>query len=659
MTERRPPGEVAAGSARPAAARETAGAGPNQQAPPLDEALLASDGCSSPRRTVLVVAAVAAWFGAELAADVSPLVAAVPIVGLVVQRRRVRRHPGAGSGWSALAVVLVGAGAFLATTGQASRALAGLESTPSGEVTGVAELVEDPRSTSGGRARRAVARLDGRHVDLRAEGGAAGALSQLRAGQRARVWGRARPVVDHGEWELGRHLVARVDAEVVEPVGGSPPLARAANRVHGWIAVGSAHLPDDVAALLHGVVVGDDRDLSPGARDDMLAAGLSHLTAVSGQNVALVLVLARPALARLGLGGRLLATLSLLGFVAVTTRGEPSVLRATAMAALAAGASAVGRPLDGVRCLAAAVTVLLLVDPLLVHRLGFQLSVAATAGMVLGAGPIADRLPGPRLLADAVGVTAAAQVAVAPLLLLAGASVPLVSLPANVVVGPLVASAMAWGVVAGPLAGLVPVLAPVAHLPTTVMLRIVLWVASEAAAAPLGVLGPVHVGAVATGVLVWLRSSARWSSRTGAATVLVALALAVPPGPPRPGHHDIGAGATVHVVGPGVVVELDGRADPASVLAATRQLGVRHVDLVVLRTPSARAGRSVEAIARRFGPAPVLSPLPAEVDGARALERPLDVTIGGVMVRVVPERGRLVVEVPAREVARAPPWSAR
>ena len=84
---------------------------------------------------------------------------------------------------------------------------------------------------------------------------------------------------------------------------------------------------------------------------------------------------------------------------ALMTRFEPSVLRASAMAALVAGTRTAGLPVSRVRVLCLAVTALLLIDPLLVRSVGFQLSTAATAAIALGAEPIAGALPGPGVAA--------------------------------------------------------------------------------------------------------------------------------------------------------------------------------------------------------------------------------------------------------------------
>src|SRR5690606_22347580 len=103
----------------------------------------------------------------------------------------------------------------------------------------------------------------------------------------------------------------------------------------------------------------------------------------------------------------------LAGF-ALLTRCEPSVVRATAMAAVAATGTVLGRPTSTLRTLALGTAGALLVDPLLVTSLGFQLSVAGSGGIVLGAHRLARVLPGPRWLTAPLAVTAAAELAVAP-----------------------------------------------------------------------------------------------------------------------------------------------------------------------------------------------------------------------------------------------------
>jgi competence protein ComEC len=194
--------------------------------------------------------------------------------------------------------------------------------------------------------------------------------------------------------------------------------------------------------------------------------------------------------------------MALLTVFAAMTRFEPSVLRASAMAACSMSALAVGRPTVGLRALTLAVTVLLLADPFLLHSVGFLLSCAASAGIALLGPPLAARVPGPRPFAEAVGVTVGAQVAVAPLLVTVFDGVPLVSVPANLVVAPFAGPLTMLGLVSGVVGGLAgDLVAAVATLPASLCASVVLAVAHGAAAVPL-VVGPAPllVAGVAGGV---------------------------------------------------------------------------------------------------------------------------------------------------------------
>ena len=112
-----------------------------------------------------------------------------------------------------------------------------------------------------------------------------------------------------------------------------------------------------------------------------------------------------------------------------------------------------GRPSSRLRVLALAVTVLLLIDPLLVHSVGFLLSVGACVGIAVLARPLTDLLPGPRGLITPLAVTMAAQVGVAPVLVPVFGGVPVASLPANLLAVPAAGPVMMWGLAAGLPAG--------------------------------------------------------------------------------------------------------------------------------------------------------------------------------------------------------------
>ena len=217
-----------------------------------------------------------------------------------------------------------------------------------------------------------------------------------------------------------------------------------------------------------------------------------------------MLALVGPLLRQGPRGSRLALGLAVLVVFVAMTRAEPSVLRAAAMAACAMVGVAAGRPTAGLRSLAMAVAVLLVVDPFLLHSVGFRLSCAASAGIAALAPGIAARVPGPRPVAEALGVTLAAQAAVAPLLVQGFGGIPLVAPVANLVVAPVAGPLTVLGLVGGAVGGVLGgPLAAAATLPAYLAASWVLGVARWAGSVPLTVgAGPLLVGAAAATVAV-------------------------------------------------------------------------------------------------------------------------------------------------------------
>lgn len=460
-------------------------------------------------RTVVALAVAvtaAAWFrwSPSLVAPAPPLTALV--VGLVVAVGLVTAvwlAAGAGTGVAAGTGVVAGsvtpglptalnrrravtvaslAVALAVLSGTlAERAHTRLVSATPGPVTGTATLVTDPESWFAGT--RAVARFQGQRVRLQAHGAPARALAQALAGDRVELHGQRRGMsqqqIQANPW---RRVVGTLDVDTVVALRPGRLHHQLANQIHRRLTGGARSLPEDQRALLSGLVLGDDRAQPPVLRHAFDAVGLSHLLAVSGQNVAFVLAAAGPLLRRFRLGTRWVVILVLLVFFATVTRFEPSVLRAVAMAALATIAAALGRPTPGLRILSWAVIGLVLADPLLVRSLGFQLSVAASAGILLLSPPLSGwvqrHLRLPSWVAAAMAVPLAAQLATAPLLVSRNGPLPLVSLPANMAAGAAAGALMTWGSSAGVLAGWLPgPLAWLVHLPS----RVLLWWISQVA----------------------------------------------------------------------------------------------------------------------------------------------------------------------------------
>ncbi len=423
------------------------------------------------------------------------VIATLVVVGLVASGRR----------WWA---VTLAAGVVAVVLG--GRAQAGLLDPRPGPVASHAVIVGDPRPLGAGV--RIDVRLARRRFEATAHGGAARVLDRVAMGDVVHLSGRVvAPTDDERRWFRSRHVVGRLVVDRVaqhRPAGG--PLG-VATTIRSTLARGASPLGADDRALFLGLVVGDDREQRPEVRDRFRDAGLSHLLAVSGSNVAFVLAVAAPALARLPPATRLIVGLVVLGVFALVTRIEPSVLRATVMAALALGASIGGRPTSSLRLLGAAVAVLVLVDPLLVHSVAFRLSVAASLGIVALGGPLRSALPGPSWVRTPLAITLAAQIGVAPLLVSTFGGVAVASLPANLPAVPAAGPVMVWGATAGLVAGVAPPVAGLVHVPTAVLVGWIDAVARAGAAAPLPTLGPGGVALVAAivGAVLVLGSPAR------------------------------------------------------------------------------------------------------------------------------------------------------
>ena len=374
-----------------------------------------------------------------------------------------------------------------------------------------------------------------------------------------------------------------------------------------------------------GLALGDDSRLDPAIERDFRASGMSHMLVVSGQNVAMVLapVLALGTLLRMSRWPRFGLGLGIVVFFVVLTGAEPSVLRAGVMAGLTLVGVFVGRPRSTATVLSAAVFGLIVIDPALVWSVGFQLSVAATAGMLALATPIAARLaflPGP--LALATGATVAAQVGVTPILLYHFHEVPLSTLLANVVAFPAVSPALLLGL-AGAGAGLVweplgRLLAGLALAP----MRYLELVADRAARAPIpwitgGGLGTLVFGLAATSGLAWWIRSGR---RTPRLVVSVGIALlplvvwssALSAGPPRGlavRFFDVGQGDAALLTSPGGVSMLvDGGPDPAQAATELAAVGVKRLDVVVASHPHADHIVGLPAVLARFPVGLLLEP---------------------------------------------------
>jgi competence protein ComEC len=315
-------------------------------------------------------------------------------------------------------------------------------------------------------------------------------------------------------------------------------------------------LPEPEAGLAAGILIGlrdrVDRDLAAA----FTTAGVSHVVAISGWNIAIVAAMVAALLRRrLGRRGRSIVTLVAIVAYTIAAGASPSVVRAAVMAAVALVARESGRAGAAVVALGWAVVLLLLADPATVADPGFQLSVLATAGLIAWATPITDRLRrwrGGRLpgwLAESLGISFAAEAATLPVVLAGFGRLALLAPVVNLAVVPLVPPAMAAGTVAlvgGWLAqiGVPSVVATLLGLPGWLVLVALVSVVRFAASVPFasvtiatpwstiaGALSAVVVLLVASGAThrAVRRLAARWTR-----PMPVARPAGVGPAPSRP-----------------------------------------------------------------------------------------------------------------------------
>lgn len=567
----------------------------------------------------LVPAALAVWGATLIGLRAGPISAV--ILGGVALVAAAITYLRAGSAPAARAAVVVllltgTACAGLAVRGHTAREHPLRHAAERGaDVTARVELTARPRPLEGESygsrpaAQRAVAQARVLSVDIGGRTSSTGGRvlllvptagwEELIAGQQVLVTARAAPP-DSGE------LLAAVlqTFERPEEVTPAPGWQRAAEDLREGLRRASSDVLSPAAAgLLPGLVVGDTRNLPPEVEQDFTDAGMTHLTAVSGANLAIVCGVVYALLHLLGAPPSLRVICSaaaLLGFV-VLAGPEPSVLRAAVMSAVTLLAVVLGRRRSALPALAAAVIGLLLVLPGMATTAGFALSVAATAGLVVVAPVWAHALhrrgvpPG---VAEAVAVSVAAQVVTAPLVAGMFGEVSAVAVVANLLAGPLVAPATVLGVLSTVTAPLAGWFARACTWLAGPELEWVLLVADRAARVPGAVIdwpsgglgGLLFAAGTAVALLVLRNKRNRLLVLVAVVVcvlVLVPVRTALPGWPGRDWNAiacDVGQGDGL-VLATGradEAVVVDTGPDPARQADCLRGLGVRRIPLLVL-----------------------------------------------------------------------------
>lgn len=581
---------------------------------------------------VALAAALGAWFMWSVSVPVLGGLVLLFVLSAAWRRRTMPAHHGFVDRLpirTALILLVV----FVAVGTRGAAELDALDPPAAGAFSGWVTVLDDPRPL-GPVGVIATVRHEDRRLRAIAHGAAAARFDDALAGERLLLRGRIAPLSAASDFDRWRHVAGKLSVDSVDDREAGAPVFRFANTVRRTLVSGAQSLNRGDRAVFLGMVIGDDRGQTAVVADDFRAAGLGHLLVVSGQNVAFVLAVVAPFAGRFRPAVRALWLFATLLLFAVITRFEPSVMRAVAMAGAGIGTSVMGAPIDGKRALSWAVAALLLIDPFLVRLVAFQLSVAATAGIVWWSGPLAERLAGPRWLRVPLATTAAAQLAVSPVLLGLFGPLPLASLPANLLAGPVSGAVMVWGCTGGMLAGLVGGAgAELLHFPTRVLLWWIGGVASRSALGPQATLGTASILLLGSAALLAVSRIRFAAALAGVVASFVGVgALLAAPGL-GPGEHLLVGGSRAFVSESGDVVLVLDNPPTRGLVESLRRSGGGRPDLVVALDGDRSDAEAVLALTERFGALAVAAPPMHRVPGGRTVQRGQTVTFDDLLLR--------------------------
>lgn len=454
-----------------------------------------------------------------------------------------------------------------------------------------AEVVSDPSKTSSGNysfiARAVLVNNSSIHYKLRVPirvMTSNESVSKLLPGQRFRAQAR---IVASKEARVAALVVIKNGIEVqTQPSRWASVL--------GAIRLGLRSLSGEgnAGALIPGMVLGDTSKQSAQFKDSMKRSGLMHLVAVSGANFALVsaFVLWMMQFLFSKMKFRLSATaISLIAFIALV-RPSPSVLRAAAMAAVLLIAQGTKRGRDSLPALGFAMAAVVIVDPWQAHDAGFALSVLATAGLLLLAPVLVEKLSPhmPAKLAQALSSPIAAIVFCSPVIVALSGYLAPMSVIANLLAAPLVAPITIVGFIAG-------LFSPIAPFLSTVLIWIIRFpagaialIADWASSFPVLTLQTGKIGFLIVAcftLLTWLFK--KWFKYIIAFTLIILISITWlqgwPGGDWQVANCDIGQGDSMVInLGNHQGIVIDVGPDPVAEDRCLKDLGIKQIPLLIL-----------------------------------------------------------------------------
>jgi competence protein ComEC len=369
---------------------------------------------------------------------------------------------------------------------------------------------------------------------------------------------------------------ALIFASDIKVIARAKPIFAITEKIRERFRIESSRISGDGGALIPGLVIGDTKLESEKFIGQMRRVGLTHLTAVSGENFAIIAAFLAWILRRIipKLKMRLIITGVVLTLFIFLVRPSPSVARAGVMTAIALIASAKGLRVRAIASLGAAIAILILIDPFQAIDPGFALSVGATAGIIL----ISPKLPMPEPLAIPISAT----IMCTPVIIAISGTLSLVSIPANIAASPLVAPITILGFVAA----LIPALAPILLTLIAPLAKAIAFIAHFGAGFPVLKLPKSFLGAfIILAVILLFRFNYKFAAALLIPITFIYLILHTQ----FPGKNwevvncDVGQGDGLVVnLGAGQAIVIDAGPDEKLIDSCLNKLGIDSIPLLVL-----------------------------------------------------------------------------
>jgi competence protein ComEC len=346
----------------------------------------------------------------------------------------------------------------------------------------------------------------------------------------------------------------------------------------------------DAGALIPGMVLGDTSKQSPEFKEAMKRSGLIHLVAVSGANFAIVstfVLWCMQFLIRRKNVRLIVTAIALICFIALV-RPSPSVLRAAAMAGVLLSAQLGKRGSDSLPALGFAMCAVVLGDPWQARDAGFALSVLATAGLLLLAPRIVEKLPTHKKLAGALAPPIAAIVFCSPILVSLSGYLSPMSIIANLLAAPAVAIITVLGFIAALMSPFAPWLTQFIIFFIRIPAGFITGIAHWVAAFPVltihnGLIGFGLVALILTGLFLFKRS---WKKSTAVLLIVISTLGWLqrwPAGDWQVAQCDVGQGDSLVLnLREDRAIVIDVGPEPVAVDRCLKDLGIKEIPLLIL-----------------------------------------------------------------------------